>query len=64
MGEEDLFKEAKAGRSGFIVLDHVGPQTYISAGGFVARVVATGPTHDDVKRGLEAGTNQVQTSIK
>lgn len=64
MDEESLFTEAMAGRGGHIVLDHVGPQTHITAGGFVARVVATGPTPDDVRKGLKAGVRQVHTSIK
>jgi hypothetical protein len=64
MEEENLFQEAMAGRGGHIVLDHVGPQTNISAGGFVARVIAAGPTPGDVKKGLKAGARQVQTSIK
>ena len=63
MDEESLFAEAMAGRGGYIVLDHVGPQTHITAGGFVARVVATGPTPEDVRKGLKAGARQVQTSI-
>jgi hypothetical protein len=64
MDEEDLFTEAMAGRGGHIVLDHVGPQTHISAGGFVARIVATGPTPEDVRKGLKAGAQQVHKSIK
>jgi len=64
MDEESLFIEAMAGRGGHIVLDHVGPKTRISAGGFVARIVATGPTPDDVRKGLKAGARQVHTSIK
>ena len=64
MDEESLFAEAMAGRGGHIVLDHVGPQTHITAGGFIARVVAAGPTPDDVKKGLKAGARQVHTSIK
>jgi predicted ATP-grasp superfamily ATP-dependent carboligase len=64
MDEESLFAEAMAGRGGHIVLDHVGPRTHITAGGFVARVVATGPTPDDVRKGLRAGAQQVHTSIK
>jgi predicted ATP-grasp superfamily ATP-dependent carboligase len=64
MDEESLFSEAMAGRGGHIVLDHVGPQTHISAGGFIARVVAAGPTPDDVTKGLKAGARQVHTSIK
>jgi hypothetical protein len=64
MDEENLFKEAMAGRGGHVVLDHVGPQTHMTAGGFVARVVATGPTPDDVIKGLKAGVRQVDTSIE
>ena len=64
MDEESLFAEAMAGRGGHIVLDHVGPQTHITAGGFVARIVAAGPTPDDVRKGLKAGVRQVHTSIK
>ncbi|MCJ7499047.1 ATP-grasp domain-containing protein [bacterium] len=64
MDEENLFEEAMAGRGGHVVLDHVGPQTNIAAGGFVARVVAAGPTPDDVRKGLKAGTQQVHASIK
>jgi hypothetical protein len=64
MDEESLFAEAMAGRGGHVVLDHVGPQTLITAGGFVARVVATGPTPDDVRKGLKAGVQQVHSSIK
>ncbi|MDF1524860.1 MAG: ATP-grasp domain-containing protein [bacterium] len=64
MDEEDLFKEAMAGRGGHIVLDHVGPHTHITAGGFVARVVAAGPTPDDVRKGIKAGAQRVHTSIK
>ena len=64
MDEESLFAEAMAGRGGHIVLDHVGPQTHITAGGFIARVVAAGPTPDDVRKGLKAGARQVHTSIK
>jgi predicted ATP-grasp superfamily ATP-dependent carboligase len=63
MDEENLFREAMAGRGGHVVLDHVGPQTHITAGGFVARIVATGPTPDDVRKGLKAGVRQVHTSI-
>jgi len=63
MDEEDLFEEAMAGRGGHVVLDHVGPKTYISAGGFMARVVAAGPTPDDVRKGLKAGASQVHASI-
>ena len=64
MDEENLFEEAMAGRGGHVVLDHVGPKTNISAGGFVARIVAAGPTPDDVRKGLKAGTQQVHASIK
>jgi len=64
MDEENLFKEAMAGRGGHVVLNHVGPQTNISEGGFVARIVAAGPTPDDVKKGLKAGARQVHGSIK
>ena len=64
MGEENLFDNAMAGRGGHIVLDHVGPKTRITEGGFIARVVAAGPTPDDVRKGLREGARQVQTSIK
>ena len=64
MKEEDLFADAMAGRGGHVVLDHVGPKTYISKGGFVARVVAAGPTLGDVRIGLRAGVRQIQMSLK
>jgi hypothetical protein len=64
MDEEELFTRAMAGEGGHVVLEHVGPQTHISAGGFVARVVAAGPTHADVKRELKAGARRVHMSIK
>lgn len=64
MDEENLFLDAMAGRGGHIVLDHVGPQTRITEGGFIARVVAAGPTPDDVRKGLREGARQVHTSIK
>jgi hypothetical protein len=64
MTEHDLFSNAMAGRGGHVVLDHVGPQTHITAGGFVARVVAAGPTPEDVKKGLKAGARQVHASIQ
>jgi len=63
MDEESLFADAMSGRGGHIVLDHVGPQTHITAGGFIARVVAAGPTPDDIKKGLRAGARQVHKSI-
>ena len=64
MNEHDLFSNAMAGREGYIVLDHVGPQTHITAGGFVARVIAAGPTPAGVKKGLKAGARQVHASIQ
>lgn len=64
MSEENLFRNAVAGRGGFIVLDHVGPDTYISPGGFIGRIVAAGSTPDDVREGLVRGTRQVQMSIE
>ncbi len=63
MNEETLFREAAAGKGGYIVLDHVGPRTHISAGGFIARIVAAGPTLDDVRRELKAGARQVHVSV-
>lgn len=64
MEEEDLFAGVMEGRSGHVVLDHVGPHTHITAGGFVARVVAAGPTHEDVRKGLKTGVRQVHSSLK
>lgn len=64
MEEEDLFANAMAGNGGYVVLDHVGPQTHITTGGFVARVVAAGPKRADVMIGLKAGARQVHMSLK
>ena len=64
MEEEELFAEAMAGRGGHVVLDHVGPRTHITSGGFIARIVAAGPTPDDIRKGLKAGARQVHMSIK
>lgn len=63
MEEEDLFAEAMAGRGGHVVLDHVGPKTFIAKGGFVARVVAAGPTLGDIRLGLRAGVREIQMSL-
>jgi len=63
MDEQDLFSRAAAGEEGHIVLDHVGPQTHITAGGFVARVVAAGPTLGDVKKRLRVGARQVHKNL-
>lgn len=64
MNEEKLFDQAMTGRGGHIVLDHVGPNTSITAGGFIARIIAAGPTPEDVRKGLEEGARRVKVSLQ
>ncbi|UCG39501.1 MAG: ATP-grasp domain-containing protein [bacterium] len=63
MDERDLFKGAVGGQPGYVVVDHVGPETSIRAGGFLARVIAAGTSREDVLAGLGEGEKAVRRSI-
>lgn len=63
MLEEDLFRQAAAGKAGHIIMDHVGPDSHVSKGVFIARIVAAGPDRKSVERALADGVREVDGTV-
>jgi hypothetical protein len=62
MDEVELFARAAAGGAGHIVVEHVGPDTRIAAGSFLARVIAVGGSRSEVIEGLKEGEKEILRS--
>ncbi|MDF1536827.1 MAG: ATP-grasp domain-containing protein [bacterium] len=63
MDEEALFEQARTGTGGYVILDHVGPDTHASKGVFIARIVAAGPNRETVRESLEKGVREVHRTV-
>jgi hypothetical protein len=63
MGEESLFERAASGGGGSIIIDHVGPDSHVDKGVFIARIVAAGPDRQTVKEALEEGVGEVDGTV-
>lgn len=61
--EENLFAKALSGEGEFVIMDHVGPDTQVHKGVFIARVVAAGPDRFSVKKALEKGVTKVDGTV-
>ncbi len=61
--ERALFARAAKGRSGHVVLEHVGAGVAVKPGTFLGRAVAVGPTRDDMRRELDIAKQRLQDSI-
>jgi hypothetical protein len=64
LDEEKLFTQAESGRAGYIVVEHVGPDTSIAAGGFLARVISVGGSREEVLEGLSRGKEEIRQSLR
>jgi hypothetical protein len=62
--EEELFAQAETGKTGYIVVEHVGPEASIAAGGFLARVIAVGGCRREVIEGLRKGREEIRQSLR
>lgn len=64
LDEEELFTKAESGKAGYIVVEHVGPDTSIAAGGFLARVISVGGSREEVLEGLSRGKEEIRQSLR
>jgi hypothetical protein len=63
MGEESLFEQASSGEGGCVIMDHVGPDTHVDKGVFIARIIAAGTDRQAVKKALEEGVREVDRTV-
>ncbi len=63
MGEESLFERASSGKGGCVIMDHVGPDTHVDKGVFIARIIAAGTDRQAVKKALEEGVREVDRTV-
>jgi len=63
MGEEELFEQASSGEGGCVIMDHVGPDTHVDKGVFIARIIAAGPDRQAVRAALEKGVKEVDGTV-
>ena len=63
MSEESLFEQASSGEGGCIIMDHVGPDTHVNKGVFIARIVAAGPNKETVREALEKAVHEVERTV-